>query len=195
MKVLEIFKSVQGEGAQMGRVCAFVRTQGCNLSCPWCDTKESWGAGNATEMTPEEIALKVSALGVDFVVITGGEPTIQPDLAEVMRALHLCGMFVAIETNGTNPTPRGMDWVVCSPKPQSGYVINCGANELKYVVTKDFVADKAIPEVIRKQYSGHIWLQPDGYNMKEMWKKAYDIAQNDSRLRVGAQLHKLMEVR
>ena len=195
MKVLEIFKSIQGEGRNMGRACAFVRTQGCNLSCPWCDTKESWGNGSAKEMTPKEIGDAIAALGVDFVVITGGEPTIQPDLQDVVRELHLIGVRVAIETNGTNPVCSGVDWVACSPKPQSGYAINCCADELKFVVTKGFDAEVAIPERVRQAYTGRIWLQPNGYDMADTWKMAYELAQADPRLRVGVQLHKLMEVR
>lgn len=195
MKVLEIFKSIQGEGSQMGRVCAFIRTQGCNLSCPWCDTKESWGVGHAKEMTPKEIGDAIEALGVEFVVITGGEPTIQPDLRDVVRELHLLGVYVAIETNGTNPVWDEVDWVACSPKPQSGYMVGCRANELKYVVTKGFNAEIAIPKHVREAYAGRIWLQPNGYDMTDTWKMAYELAQADHRLRVGVQLHKIMEVK
>ena len=93
--------------------------------------------------------------------------------------------------------PSGINWVAVSPKPQSDYRINtlCNPDELKYVVTEDFDAKYAIPESIRALYPGRIWLQPDGYNLTAMRQKAYDLAQEDPRLRVGVQLHKIMEVR
>jgi hypothetical protein len=66
---------------------------------------------------------------------------------------------------------------------------------LKYVVTEDFEAAAAIPETIRNLYAGKIWLQPDGNDMQNMWNKAYHLAMEDPRLRVGVQLHKLLEVK
>ena len=103
-----------------------------------------------------------------------------------------------IETNGTNNVPWNVDWITCSPKPPL-YTIHpqLHPDELKYVVTDDFNDRIAIPEEVRRIYEGVIWLQPDGTNaqtMEHAWSKCYQLVQEDGRLRVGMQLHKLMEV-
>lgn len=197
LPVLELFDSVQGEGTHMGRMVTFVRLAGCNLKCPWCDTKESWTGSNARMMTPFEID---HAAGYSTMVITGGEPTIHN--ANLNMALHQwkeAGLQVHIETNGTNPVSPLVDWVVCSPKRENNYAIHeaLRPDELKYVVDEDFDENFAIPEDVRERFNGKIWLQPEGSDartMKRMWKKCYDLVQNDPRLRVGVQLHKIMGV-
>ena len=80
--IIEIFSSIQGEGSHMGEPSTFIRTAGCNLRCPGCDSKYSWNKG--TEMTVDEILREVKKYPTKNIVITGGEPTIQPN------ALDLC---------------------------------------------------------------------------------------------------------
>ena len=193
--VLEIFRSIQGEGGHIGQRATFIRLAGCNLRCPWCDTKGSWNA-EGEQKTILEILAKITP--GDLVVITGGEPTIHEELVELVSALHDFGSYVMLETNGTNRVPWNVDWITVSPKPPH-YTIHpdLHPNELKYVVTDDFNAYKAIPEEVRRIYAGSIWLQPDGTNtqtMEDAWRKCFKLAQGDDRLRVGLQLHKLMEV-
>lgn len=202
MKVIEIFSSIQGEGAFIGVPATFVRFAGCNLTCPFCDTKASWNEKNATQdLSPDELVqiLCSPEHNTSIVVFTGGEPCMQEQLQELCDKIALRNRFICLETNGTLEVPYGINWVTCSPKPQANYQINmlCKPNELKYVVTEDFDAEKAIPEAIRTLYGGNIWLQPDGTDdatMQRMWAKAYQLAMSDKRLRVGVQLHKLMEV-
>lgn len=196
MKLVEIFSSIQGEGAHLGMPCVFIRTQSCNLHCSFCDTKESWGNKAKLDMSVEDIVKEVQKYNVPLVVITGGEPCIQPTLQDLVDQLSIKGYAVAIETNGTQETPQGA-WITCSPKEEADYKISpfCKPNELKYVVTSTFDAKKAIPSGIRKLYAGNIWLQPEGSDMVNMWKKCMLIAEADPRLRVGVQLHKIMEVK
>ncbi len=180
----------------MGMPVTFVRFAGCNLKCSFCDTKESWNTFSARDLSPEEIVGMIKEFSSKRVVITGGEPCIQPDIGQFIDCLHENGFTVDMETNASQPTPAA-DWIVASPKPDADYRINpkCMANELKFVVTDDFNPSRAIPEDVRQKYAGRIWLQPDGYNMEKMWQKAYDLAMADSRLRVGLQLHKIMDVK
>ena len=198
MKLNEMFISIQGEGNYLGLPCIFVRTQGCNLHCPFCDTKETW-KDSAEDYKVEEVYTDIIRLynthKVSLVVITGGEPCFPSDLQDLIDRLIVNGFKVAIETNGTQETPNDV-WVTASPKPENNYMINpaCHPNELKYVVTEEF-DESVITDGIREAYAGRIWLQPDGYNMQKMWTKCFNIAINDPRLRVGVQLHKLMEVK
>jgi len=96
MKINEIFYSIQGEGPQVGMAAWFVRTSGCNLSCPWCDTKY---ANKGIEMTIEEIESKLDANTCRNIVITGGEPLIQKEFFDFLKKLSYFNIYV--ETNGT----------------------------------------------------------------------------------------------
>ena len=109
--VNEIFYSLQGEGHNVGRAAVFVRFSGCNLKCPFCDTDHS----ACRQMSDEEILAEVRRYPSDFIVLTGGEPSLFIDEAFV-DLLHRNGKQVAIETNGTIPLPHNLDWVTVSPK-------------------------------------------------------------------------------
>jgi len=111
-RINEIFYSLQGEGRHTGRAAVFVRFSGCNLNCPFCDTDFK----EYHKMTAEEIVEKVCEWkDCGFVVLTGGEPSLQVDDA-LVSALHQQGFYIAIETNGTRPVPAAIDWVTLSPK-------------------------------------------------------------------------------
>ena len=195
MKVIEIFESIQGEGRWVGTPVTFIRLAGCNLHCPWCDTKESWG-DVGTEMSIYDVCNQVKEFDNRIVVLTGGERTIQPLLSRLIRTLGENGYYVAIETNGTNNIThtRGVKWITCSPKPESQYRVSCDADEIKLVITEDF--DETVLQNLTLTYNKDIWLQPEGSNMQAMWKRCYDLAMKyKGNVRVGVQLHKLMEVR
>jgi len=111
-RINEIFYSLQGEGRHTGRAAVFVRFSGCNLKCPFCDTDFR----AYQEMTADAIVKKVCEWkDCGFVVLTGGEPSLQVD-EKLVSALHERGFYVAMETNGTNPVPDAIDWVTLSPK-------------------------------------------------------------------------------
>ena len=131
-RVNDIFYSLQGEGRNTGRAAVFVRFAGCNLRCPFCDTDFD----AYREMTGEEIVAAIAALLPPpssslvprlsllvprssslalLIVLTGGEPTLQADEAFV-DLLHQYGYEVAMESNGTRPAPRNLDWLTVSPK-------------------------------------------------------------------------------
>ena len=100
-RINEIFYSLQGEGRHTGRAAVFVRFSGCNLKCPFCDTDFK----AYREMTVDDIIAAVSEWrACGFVVLTGGEPSLQVD-EPLIEALHQEGFYIAIETNGTCPLP------------------------------------------------------------------------------------------
>lgn len=207
LPIMEIFSSIQGEGQFMGSSVTFVRVLGCNLSCPFCDTKESWKLFSERQeamMSVQDVVDKILDLGQFRVVFTGGEPCLyKSQLETIARLLQIADkrFHFALETNGTLPTPLFFNWITVSPKPQADYAIHneCFPDELKYVISKEFSEEfktkDLIPEDLRTRFDRHIWLQPEGYHMEESFKECYKMAMADPRLRVGIQLHKIMEVK
>ena len=128
-RINEIFYSLQGEGANTGMPAVFVRFSGCNLRCPFCDTDFA----SYREMELAEILDSIEEFPSDFIVLTGGEPSLQID-SELIEALHEHDKVIAIETNGTHPLPTDIDWVTCSPKEGSRIVLR-EADEVKVVYT------------------------------------------------------------
>ena len=113
MRVNEIFYSLQGEGFHTGTASVFVRLSGCNLRCHFCDTRHESGE----EMSVQQIIDTVNRWPqAPLLVLTGGEPSLWIDEAFVTALKSQTGKIIAIETNGTRPLPKGIDWVTLSPK-------------------------------------------------------------------------------
>lgn len=210
MLICEIFKSFQGEGKLLGTPCVFVRTWGCPVKCSFCDTRDSWGKTPpdfVRDLTLDKIVEEVEQKSygdyptelhskVEWVVITGGEPAVQPDLAALVEKLHKANFKVALETSGYANIPSTFDHVAVAPKPALKFQIQVPLayiDELKFVVTNNF-NEKFIPEGWRELFKGRIWLQPNGYDMVTCSKICFKLCQKDSRLRCGIQLHKIYEV-
>ena len=113
-KIVEIFESLQGEGRNTGRPVVFVRFAGCNLSCPWCDTD----VRSRFELSDEDLVAEVRSYRPRSVILTGGEPTIQPGMESLVAALKREGFWIGVETNGLSSPDwlSRVDYVACSPK-------------------------------------------------------------------------------
>jgi len=113
-RLRSIFSSIQGEGRHTGRPATFIRFAGCNLNCPWCDTRKH----TKQMLTLSEIVAEVEKRKNRSVVVTGGEPTIVIGLRDVLDALRERGYWLALETNGTRNVPelKLFDYVAVSPK-------------------------------------------------------------------------------
>ncbi len=108
-KVLEIFRSIQGEGRYAGLPQVFVRFFECNMHCVWCDTPASIGDGKREykEIDTKSLLAQVDELyeGCHSVSITGGEPLVQGDfLKGFCHALKISKKKIYLDTNGTLPT-------------------------------------------------------------------------------------------
>ena len=101
--IIEQFLSVDGEGPTAGRLAAFVRFQGCNLRCSWCDTTYSFEHENVTAYrTAEEIYKIIKESGASCVTLTGGEPLLQPEIGSLLKILNEDdSLLTHIETNGS----------------------------------------------------------------------------------------------
>lgn len=104
LNVNEIFCSIEGEGIRAGQLVVFVRLNGCNLRCVYCDTQYAQGSFTAqgTTMSVAEVVEAVEHLAVSpYVTVTGGEPMIHLHIVELLLALASQGFQVNVETNGS----------------------------------------------------------------------------------------------
>ncbi len=116
MKIAELFYSIQGEGSLVGVPSFFIRTSGCNLRCSWCDTPyASWNPEGA-DLTLDQILCEVNACPARHVVVTGGEPMIQPEIVPLTQRLRDLGRHITVETAGTVFEPVACDLMSISPK-------------------------------------------------------------------------------
>jgi 7-carboxy-7-deazaguanine synthase len=117
MRINEIFYSLQGEGFLAGFPSVFVRLAGCPLRCKWCDTKYAWDETAGAHYSVEKIIQTVQQSQSKFVVITGGEPMVNPDLPQLLQKLNACDKHITIETAGIAFIPAlPCDLMSISPK-------------------------------------------------------------------------------
>lgn len=207
--VKEIFYTLQGEGANAGSAAVFCRFSGCNLwsgreedrsraVCRFCDTDfVGVGADGGRFASPDALASAVTkAWRGDksdrkrFVVCTGGEPLLQVD-QPLIDALHGAGFRVAVETNGTKPAPRSIDWICVSPKAGAPLVQTSG-DEIKLV----FPQAAAMPEMFGEMKFDNFFLQPmDGPLVEENTRLAVEYCMKNPRWRLSLQTHKILGIR
>jgi len=206
--VKEIYYTLQGEGANTGRPAVFLRFAGCNLwtgreeeradaVCTFCDTDfvGTDGPGGGKFAEPGGLARAVAGAwtgngdAARFVVCTGGEPLLQLD-APLVAALHAAGFEIAVETNGTQPPPPGLDWVTVSPKAGAPLMLETG-DELKLV----YPQAGAEPERFERLAFRHFFLQPmDGADRLRNTELALAYCLAHPRWRLSLQTHKLLGI-
>jgi len=204
--VKEIFYTLQGEGTNAGRSAVFCRFAGCNLwsgreadrskaDCQFCDTDfvgtdgEGGGKFATAGQLAEACAAAAGAAGPTFIVLTGGEPMLQVDGA-LIDALHGRGFTVAIETNGTLPVPRAIDWICVSPKAGTDLKQRSG-DELKLVYPQAGLD----PEALAGLAFTHRYLQPmDGPGGAENTQAAIAYCKAHPAWRLSVQTHKLLGI-
>ncbi|MHC4111266.1 MAG: 7-carboxy-7-deazaguanine synthase QueE [Planctomycetota bacterium] len=117
MRINEIFYSLQGEGFLAGAPSVFIRLAGCPLRCRWCDTKYAWDQTAGAHYSIAKIEQTIQQWPSKFVVITGGEPMVNPDLPELAHALKASDKHITIETAGIAFIPElPCDLMSISPK-------------------------------------------------------------------------------
>lgn len=188
-KVNEIFYSLQAEGNYAGHAAVFIRLCGCNLQCPWCDTKYHT---KGDMYTKEEIEERVDYLTHGdkdaIVVFTGGEPTLQLKEEE-----ELCkGYTRCIETNGTMKVPSWIDWITCSPKSDIDFkAIGRMPDEIKVVY--EYGRDKYLKSLIG--LGPKLYLQPLEEHGKMNIAEVFDFIKQNPQYRLSLQFHKMIGVR
>lgn len=203
--IKEIYYTIQGEGHHTGRPAVFCRFSGCNLwsgreidrhkaICKFCDTN-FWGTDgvNGGKYECNNLVQILVELFPDiknrFVVFTGGEPALQLD-EQLIEALHQAGFEIAIETNGTLPLPKGIDWVCVSPKANTDIVVTSG-DELKLV----YPQVENTPADYEHLNFANFYLQPlDDMNQEEHIRQTVQYCMEHPLWKFSLQTHKVLGI-
>jgi len=126
MRLIELYKSVQGESSFTGVPCIFVRFAGCNLRCAWCDSEYTFTGGQP--FTQDEVVAQIEALApCPLVEFTGGEPMLHAkELLPLMDRLlndPARKYTLMMETSGERPlgeVPTAVHKIVDVKCPGSG---------------------------------------------------------------------------
>lgn len=200
LRITEIFHSIQGEGFHAGTAAIFIRGTGCNLACDFCDTDFS----PRERLTPQAVLDRLAGYPCRFVVLTGGEPTIQPrGFRALVELLHANGYFVTMETNGSSEDTLGVDWVTVSPKlSQKGTWVLKQGQELKLIYESQdlrFYEESAFEHYFLQ--AKEIRSAPWGKGERDVgktrleWEKTAAAVMSNPRWKLSFQLHKELGLR
>lgn len=207
----EHFATFQGEGLHRGRRAYFVRLQGCDVACSFCDSASTWHRDfkphNIPLLTAAEVRQLVTLPARSLVVLTGGEPALH-NLEPLLDELHGAAFEIAIETAGHQPLPRWLDHIALSPKPRFGdcplHENVCRADEFKIIIEDEQSLPEGLACLEGRRPGTPVWLHPE-------WSRAQDpkvlglireavlqadrhLHDGDACLRAGFQMHKLYGV-
>ena len=195
LPIMEHFYTIQGEGFYSGRAAYFIRTEGCDVGCVWCDVKESWEINDDNKTTIDQIVQYVIDSKTDFCVITGGEPCMH-DLSELTSKLSENNIEIALETSGCYPLNGNVDWYCFSPKKfkvpvDEAYI---KANELKIIISH--VSDFEWAESHSEKVSStcELYLQPEWSKQERFLPLIIEYIKNHPKWKISLQTHKFMNI-
>ena len=191
LHVNEIFYSLQGEGGRSGEASVFIRLTQCNLRCDFCDTDFATGS----EMSLDEILSRISAYPCRWIIWTGGEPTIQLT-DEVLSFFKEKGYKQAIESNGTRPLSKLLDYTVCSPKNNYTKIrkINPQVDEIRIPIkSRDTLPDLNTLPVASFYFVSPIFSKNKSDTDSNI-KYCVDLIKKSPEWRLSLQIHKLIGI-
>lgn len=195
LPVMEHFYTLQGEGYHSGRAAYFIRLAGCDVGCVWCDVKESWTISPEQYLTIDQLPEALSNAAADFVVITGGEPTMH-DLTELTSVLKENGFEIAIETAGVHPLKGHIDWYCFSPKKFKAPIEEAysKANELKIVIAHPSDFEWAETHAQKVGPNCKLYLQTEWEKQDRLLPLIIDYIKRNKKWKISLQSHKYMQI-
>lgn len=148
VKIAEVFDSIQGEGQFAGTPSSFIRLSGCNLRCWFCDTPYTSWEPEGFQQTWQELVDRVAEYSSSHIVVTGGEPLLQPDIVPLTAGLKTLNRPITIETAGTVFRPVQADLMSISPK-----LANSTPSAQPWKDRHDMLRDQ--PHIVRQLMDGY----------------------------------------
>ena len=195
LPVKETFLSIQGEGYYAGQSAYFVRTQGCDIGCHWCDEPKSWALTSQINLTSSDLLALIKLVNTKIVIFTGGEPLMH-NLSEETEKLVKSGYKLHLETSGSYPLTGEWDWITLSPKKIKPPLneIYARASELKIVIYNNHDLKWALEQAKKVPESCLLYLQPEWSRRNIMQPVILDFIQKNTRWNLSLQMHKYLEI-
>ncbi len=195
LPVLEYYYTIQGEGFHAGKAVFFVRLSGCNVFCPWCDTKQSWVPHLEQLMEVQKIVEMAESFPAHSLLVTGGEPVLY-NLSFLTEEAKRRGIKTFLETSGTGQITGSWDWICVSPKKYLKPIDSSieRANELKFIIAdeEDFeFAESYVKKITNDVY---LFLQPEWSRRHEILPKIVEYVKQRPYWRISLQIHKYMGI-
>ena len=189
LNVNEIFYSLQGEGKRTGEPSIFIRLAGCNKDCFFCDTDHT----DFKEMGLGELREAIQSYSpCKYIVWTGGEPALQLN-DTIIDYFKQYGYKQAIESNGSLPLPKGLDYITISPK---GYIHASikKVNEIRVLYPYDF--DKQSLLDVKVEWD-NIYISPAFNSLKPNYthiNEAVKLCKENPQWALSIQMHKILNI-
>lgn len=196
LPVAEEFYSVQGEGANAGSAAYFVRLAGCDVRCPFCDSKATWNASRHTLADTNDIAARAANTPARTVVITGGEPLMH-NLDALCKALRRHGLTIWLETSGSHSLSGSFDWICVSPKTQKPPLDELlrAADELKVVIEGAQSFQFAERCAAKVPEGCTLTLQAEWDSREAVYPQIFSYVLEHPEWRISIQTHKILNIR
>ncbi len=194
--ILETFLSIQGEGYYAGQSAYFIRTQGCDIGCHWCDEPSSWEMNSKNQMSIKELMSSIEEVKTKNIIFTGGEPLMH-NLDSVCQEMHAGGYKLHLETSGAYPLSGDWDWITLSPKKIKSPLVDIYelASELKVVIYNKNDFEWAMDQAKRVNPSCLLYLQPEWSKLKDMQSLIIDFINQNPKWNLSLQMHKYLSIK
>ncbi|WP_185850554.1 7-carboxy-7-deazaguanine synthase QueE [Blattabacterium cuenoti] len=199
--IKEFFYSLQGEGFHSGIAAYFIRFEGCDIRCNWCDTKYSWKIKKEDFIPIKEIIANIRRKKVKNIIITGGEPMMW-DLSPLTKGIKNMGLGckIHVETSGSYLIKdKNIDWVTISPKKNrlpldENYKKRI--HELKVIIFNedDFLFAEKQASFVKKKQNCIFSLQPEWNNFNYIIPKIITYIKENPKWRLSLQIHKIINI-
>jgi len=193
--IKETFLSIQGEGWYAGQSAFFIRTQGCDIGCHWCDEPKSWDLDAGINTTADDLLTQLSKSNSNIVIFTGGEPLMH-DLSQIVTQISNAGYQVHLETSGAYPLSANWDWITLSPKKIQPPLneIYAIASELKIIIYNQHDFKWALDQEQKVSKSCLLYLQPEWSKLSIVKSEIIDFISSNPRWKLSLQMHKYLNI-
>ena len=196
LPIYETAYTLQGEGYHAGKPTFLIRIAGCDIGCPWCDTKSAWKPYPHQLTSVIDLAEKAAAFPAKSLLVTGGEP-LNYNLEPLTSEMKHRNVKTYLETTGTQPLSGDWDWICVSPKPfkKSLPQVVKAANELKIIIysDSDFLLAQEYANLIDTEKT-LLFLQPEWSRKQTMLPKIIDFIKQNPQWRLSLQIHKYLGI-
>jgi organic radical activating enzyme len=196
INIKETFVSIQGEGYHAGVSSFFIRTQGCDIGCHWCDEPKSWDLKDGKKMSFNTLLNQVKKTNTKNIIITGGEPLMH-NLDELTNGMSESGYKLHLETSGAYPLTGKWHWITLSPKKIKPPLLELYkyASELKIIIYNKHDFEWALEQANKVNKSCFLYLQPEWSKRDIVNPLILNFISKNTNWKLSLQMHKYLNIK